>query len=116
MPHLRMQESVPHGNLRVHKCFRREGVVAPSHSHRSAGRSGDRGRTISSGGSPAMRTPALVALLALALALPAAADTVRLKNGRAYEDVIAERTPEGVRIQLAFGHIVIPDSQVASVE
>jgi len=63
-----------------------------------------------------MRTPLLVALLALALALPAAADTVRLKNGRAYEDVIAERTSEGVRIQLAFGHIVIPDSQVASVE
>lgn len=62
-----------------------------------------------------MRRPALL-LLALALAAPVAADTVRLRNGRAYEGVIAERAPEGVRIRLAFGVIVIPHDQVAAVE
>jgi hypothetical protein len=64
-----------------------------------------------------VRKPAgLLLLLAALLAVPAAADTVHLKNGRAYEGVIAERTPQGVRVQLAFGHIVIPDDQVLAVE
>ena len=64
-----------------------------------------------------MRRPiALLLLLAATAALPLRADTVRLNNGRAYEGVIAERTPQGVRVQLAFGYIVIPDDQVASVE
>lgn len=62
------------------------------------------------------RRTALLLLLAAAVALPLRADTVRLKNGRAYEGVIAERTAQGVRVQLAFGYIVIPDDQVASVE
>jgi len=62
------------------------------------------------------RSIALLLLLAAAAALPLRADTVRLKNGRAYEGVIAERTAQGVRVQLAFGYIVIPDDQVASVE
>jgi hypothetical protein len=57
------------------------------------------------------------ALLATALApSPAAADTVRLRNGRAYEGVIAEEVPGGVRIRLAFGHIVLPHDQVVAVE
>jgi len=64
---------------------------------------------------PPMHRVALL-LLAAAVALPAAADTVRLKNGRAYEGVLAERTPAGVRVQLAFGHIVIPDDQVLAVD
>ena len=64
-----------------------------------------------------MRRPsALLLLLAAAVALPLRADTVRLKNGRAYEGVIAERVPQGVRVQLAFGHIVIPAEQVAAIE
>ncbi|HEV8238850.1 MAG TPA: hypothetical protein VGS57_05745 [Thermoanaerobaculia bacterium] len=62
------------------------------------------------------RRTVLLLLLAAAAALPLHADTVRLKNGRAYEGVIAERTPQGVRVQLAFGHIVIPDDQVAAIE
>ena len=64
--------------------------------------------------------PLAVALLAVAVAgpgaAPAAADTVHLRNGRAYEGVIAERTAEGVRIQLAFGHLVLPADQVLAVE
>ena len=64
-----------------------------------------------------MRRPiALLLLLAAAAALPLRADTVRLKNGRAYEGVIAQRTGQGVRVQLAFGYIVIPNDQVAAVE
>jgi hypothetical protein len=47
---------------------------------------------------------------------PAAADTVRLTNGRAYEGVIAEELPEGVRVRLAFGYLVIPHDQVAGVD
>lgn len=62
------------------------------------------------------RRIALPLLLAAAAALPLRADTVRLKNGRAYEGVIAERVPQGVRVQLAFGHIVIPEEQVAAIE
>jgi hypothetical protein len=58
----------------------------------------------------------LLSLLALAAALPAAADTVHLRNGRDYEGVIADRTAEGVRIRLAFGYIVIPDDQVLSID
>ena len=56
------------------------------------------------------------ALATLASGDPAAADTVRLKNGRSYEGVIAEHVPEGVRVQLAFGHIVLPHDQVLAVE
>jgi hypothetical protein len=62
-----------------------------------------------------MRSFALL-LLALALPLPAAGDTVRLTNGRAYEGVIAETLPEGVRIRLAFGYLVLPHDQVVAVE
>ncbi|HET9767291.1 MAG TPA: hypothetical protein VFS60_10615 [Thermoanaerobaculia bacterium] len=62
------------------------------------------------------RRTALVLLVAFAAALPVSADTVRLKNGRAYEGVIAERTPEGVRVQFAFGHMVIPSEQVSAIE
>jgi len=62
------------------------------------------------------RRTALLLLLVAAAAMPLRADTVRLKNGRAYEGVIAERTAQGVRVQLAFGYIVIPADQVTSVE
>lgn len=54
--------------------------------------------------------------LALAMAAPATADTVRLRNGRAYEGVIAEEVAGGVRIRLAFGHLVLPHEQVLAVE
>ncbi|HXT20502.1 MAG TPA: hypothetical protein VN811_00580 [Thermoanaerobaculia bacterium] len=63
-----------------------------------------------------MRRRAALALLAVAVALPLRADTVRLKNGRAYEGVIAERVAQGVRVQLAFGYIVIPAEQVVGIE
>jgi len=62
------------------------------------------------------RRTALLLLLAAAATLPLRADTVRLKNGRAYEGVIAERTAQGVRVQLAFGHIIIPADQVTAIE
>jgi hypothetical protein len=62
------------------------------------------------------RRLAVIPLLLAAAALPLRADTVRLKNGRAYEGVIAERTAQGVRVQLAFGHLVIPAEQVADIE
>jgi hypothetical protein len=62
------------------------------------------------------RRSALLLLLAAATAVPLRADTVRLKNGRSYEGVIAERTAQGVRVQLAFGHIVIPADQVVAIE
>ena len=62
------------------------------------------------------RRPALLLLLAAAAGQPRHADTVRLRNGRAYEGVIAERVPQGVRVQLAFGHIVIPEEQVAAID
>lgn len=64
---------------------------------------------------PALSLLALSVLVLGAIA-PAAADTVHLRNGRAYEGVIAERTVEGVRIQLAFGHLVLPADQVVAVE
>jgi hypothetical protein len=64
-----------------------------------------------------MRRHACLLVLAVAvLPLAARADTVRLKNGRAYEGVIAERTPQGVRVKLSFGVLVIPDDQVLAVE
>ncbi len=62
------------------------------------------------------RTALVFLLAAVAAALPVSADTVRLKNGRAYEGVIAERTPQGVRVQFAFGHMVIPGDQVTAIE
>src|SRR6187431_605221 len=64
-----------------------------------------------------MRRAAFSLLVAL-LALPcvAQADTVRLTNGRVYEDVIAERTAAGVRVQLGFGEITIPAAQVTGIE
>jgi hypothetical protein len=60
--------------------------------------------------------PPALALLVLAAAAPLAADTVRLRNGRSYEGVIAERTGEGVRIRLAFGVLVMPHDQVVAIE
>jgi len=60
--------------------------------------------------------PVVVAAALHLRADPLRADTVRLKNGRAYEGVIAERTPEGVRVQFAFGHMVIPGEQVSAIE
>jgi hypothetical protein len=66
-----------------------------------------------------MRRPTATLAAALALALVAAAagaDTVRLRNGRAYEGVIAEEVPGGVRIRLAFGHLVLPAEQVLAIE
>lgn len=67
---------------------------------------------------PARPAPLLALLLPLALvaASPAAGDTVRLRNGRSYEGVIAERTADGVRIRLAFGHLVLPHDQVLAIE
>lgn len=69
------------------------------------------------------RTALVLPLVAVAAALhlgvcadPLRADTVRLKNGRAYEGVIAESTPQGVRVQFAFGHMVIPSEQVSAIE
>lgn len=58
----------------------------------------------------------LLVTVAVAISAPALADTVRLKNGRAYEDVIAERTSQGVRVQLSFGQLVIPADQVVAIE
>jgi hypothetical protein len=63
-----------------------------------------------------LRRTSLLLLLSAAIAQTAFADTVRLKNGRAYEGVIAEHTPKGVRIQLSFGQLVIPADQVAALE
>lgn len=64
-----------------------------------------------------MRRPTLFCFLAaVVLALPSLADTVRLKNGRAYEGVIADRTPQGVRVQLAFGQLLLPEDQVVAIE
>jgi hypothetical protein len=62
------------------------------------------------------RTTPLCLLAVVVFASPSIADTVRLKNGRAYEDVIAERTPQGVRVQLAFGQIILPNDQVVAIE
>jgi len=64
-----------------------------------------------------MRRPApLLLLLALVGSFPCLADTVRLRNGRAYEGVIAERTPQGVRVQLAFGQLLLPNDQVVAID
>jgi len=59
--------------------------------------------------------------LALVLVPPALAgslraDTVVLANGQKYEDVIAERTPQGVTVQLAFGQITLSSAQVKAIE
>jgi hypothetical protein len=59
---------------------------------------------------------AALAATALATVAPATADTVRLRNGRAYEGVIAEEVPGGVRVRLAFGYLVLPHDQVVAVE
>ncbi len=63
-----------------------------------------------------MRRTVLLPLLAVVAVLPARADTVRLRNGRAYEGVIAERTAAGVEVHLGIGQLVIPDDQVVAIE
>ena len=65
-----------------------------------------------------MRRPSLLLIVVAPLLLPSFArgDTVILANGQRYEDVIAERTAVGVRVQLAFGEITIPTAQVRDIE
>jgi hypothetical protein len=62
-----------------------------------------------------MRSPASLLVL-VALAAPAAADTVYLVNGNAFEEVIAETAAGEVRIRMPHGEIVLPDRVVARVE
>src|SRR4051794_26695336 len=65
-----------------------------------------------------MRRATLLFLLAALVAAPRPGrpDTVHLANGQVYEDVIAARTPQGVRVQLAFGQITIPSAQVTGID
>ncbi|MBZ0112831.1 MAG: hypothetical protein K8J08_10250 [Thermoanaerobaculia bacterium] len=55
------------------------------------------------------------ALLSLLLPGLGRADDVYLTNGKVYEDVIAERTADGIRIDLAFGKLVLPEAQVERI-
>src|ERR1044072_1673068 len=84
--------------------------LIPRHSHRHA----PPHRAAPAAGP--RRSPASARRHAAPPPLRRRADTVRWKNGRAYEGAIAERTPQGVRVQLAFGHIVIPADQVIAIE
>ena len=52
-----------------------------------------------------MRSIAPLLVVLVAAASPLAADDVYLKNGRVFEDVIAETGPKMVRIRLAFGEM-----------
>lgn len=63
-----------------------------------------------------MRSIAPLLVVLVAAASPLAADDVYLKNGRVFEDVIAEAGPEIVRIQLAFGEMAFSLDAVDRIE
>lgn len=65
-----------------------------------------------------MRSPAGLLLIAAftAFAAPAVGDTVYLVNGNKFEQVIAERDGDEVRVRLPYGEIVLPAKVVARVE
>jgi len=58
----------------------------------------------------------LYALVVLLVGSAAGADTVRLKNGRQYENVIARTEGDSVFIRFSFGELGIPARLVAEVE
>lgn len=64
---------------------------------------------------PTMRSPAVLLLIA-ALAAPALGDTVYLVNGNKFEEVVAERGLDAVRIRMPHGEIVLPARVVDRVE
>lgn len=53
--------------------------------------------------------------LCLLLAVPCLADTVYLTNGNSFENVIAQRTGQGVRIVLPYGDLTLPANRVARI-
>ncbi|MCB1008285.1 MAG: hypothetical protein KDB94_05245 [Acidobacteria bacterium] len=69
-----------------------------------------------------MRTPRrllVASALALSVALlpaPAAGDRVVLKNGRVLDDVAVAETPEGIRIGVGGGELLLPHGQVVAIE
>jgi hypothetical protein len=63
-----------------------------------------------------MKRRAPILLIALAAAAPLAADDVYLKNGRVFEDVIAEVDASMVRIQMAFGEMSFSLAAVERIE
>ena len=65
--------------------------------------------------SSTMRGPVALLLFA-ACATPLAADTVHLVNGNKFEEVVARRAADEVRIGLPHGEIVLPAKVVARIE
>ena len=63
-----------------------------------------------------MRLTSLIVPLALFVAAPLLADNVYLKNGRVFEDVVAEVGPESVKIHLAFGQMGVSLDSVDRIE
>jgi len=63
-----------------------------------------------------VKSLSLIALSTILAAAPVVADDVYLKNGRVFEDVVAEVGAETVRIQLAFGEMGVPLAAVDRVE
>ena len=57
----------------------------------------------------------MVGILGVA-AVPAAADVVHLKNGRAMEGVLLEETADRILLQLPFGEIGLPRASVLAIE
>ncbi len=57
-----------------------------------------------------------VLLLCLVVAAPAAADDVFLRNGRVFEDVIAEVADGQVHIRMAFGEMAFPVAAIDRIE
>lgn len=55
-------------------------------------------------------------LLACLVATPLAADDVFLKNGRTFEDVVAEIRDDQVHIRLAFGEMAFPVDAIERIE
>lgn len=53
--------------------------------------------------------------LSLLFAAPSLADTVYLTNGNSFENVIAQRTAQGVRIVLPYGDLTLPANRVARI-
>lgn len=58
----------------------------------------------------------LVLSTLLGVAWPALADDVHLANGQVFEDVIARRAGEQVRIRMAHGEMAVPASWVVEIE
>ena len=63
-----------------------------------------------------MRYATHIVPLLVVVALPAAADDVFLKNGRVFEDVIAEVQGDSVHVQLAFGEMRLSLDSVDRIE